>query len=262
MTKNKFLLRKLKQLGRKCGFELINAGNPAEVFSILLGYRGGEMNWAEDRAFLHYCLHAFSKSKAQLFQDMFVLFSLAQKREGFFVEFGATNGVTLSNTCLLERDYGWNGILAEPAKCWHQELRANRSCVIDTRCVWSESGKMLEFNQVADRELSTITRYSDHDKHFAARKHGEIYPVETISLNDLLSEHGAPDRIDYLSVDTEGSEFEILAAFDFGRYDVKIITVEHNFTANRDRIASLLQSQGYSRVLEGFSMWDDWYRKS
>ena len=136
MTKGLFLLRKIKQLGKKLDFELINAADPAEVFSVLLKYRG-EYSKAtqEDQAFLHFVLQKYAESPAQLFQDLFVLFSLSQKREGFFVEFGATDGVELSNTLLLERSYGWNGILAEPAKCWHKDLRTNRNCVIDTRCV-------------------------------------------------------------------------------------------------------------------------------
>jgi FkbM family methyltransferase len=262
MAKSNFLLRKIKQLGRKLDFELINAADPAEVFSVLLKYRG-KHNTAtkEDHAFLHFVLQNYAESRAQLFQDLFVLFSLSQKREGFFVEFGATDGVELSNTLLLERSYEWSGILAEPAKCWHKNLRMNRKCVIDTRCVWTKSGEVVEFNEVADRELSTITRYSDHDGHFISRRTGEIYPVETVSLNDLLSSNEAPRCIDYLSVDTEGSELEILQAFDFRKYDVQIITVEHNFTMNRGGICALLESRGFSRIFERFSMWDDWYRK-
>jgi hypothetical protein len=56
------------------------------------------------------------KSKSQLKQDLFVLAELDFKSNGFFVEFGATNGIDLSNTHLLENEFGWGGILAEPAK--------------------------------------------------------------------------------------------------------------------------------------------------
>ena len=52
--------------------------------------------------------------KRQINQDIFVLYTLNWKRNGFFVEFGATNGIDLSNTYLLEKDFGWKGILSEP----------------------------------------------------------------------------------------------------------------------------------------------------
>ena len=52
--------------------------------------------------------------KSQIYQDIFVLYTLNWKRNGFFVEFGATNGFDLSNSYLLEKDFGWKGILCEP----------------------------------------------------------------------------------------------------------------------------------------------------
>ena len=85
------------------------------------------------------------------------------------------------------------------------------------------------------------------------------YGVPTISLGDLLAEHNAPDQIDYLSVDTEGSEFYILSALDFSKYQFKVITVEHNYTDTREKVYELLTKNGYIRILEGFSQWDDWY---
>ncbi len=261
--RDRFILRKLKQLGKKIGYRLINADAPAELFVELMKYRGLEStNKNSEHDFLSYVIRSHNKSKAQLFQDLFVLFQTGEKRNGYFVEFGATNGITLSNTYLLEKEFGWKGILAEPGRGWHDDLHRNRLCVIETRCVWSKSGEQLEFNEVAEGELSTIVAFTDSDGHSAARKHGKKYTVDTISLNDLLKNNGAPDCIDYLSVDTEGSEFTILANFDFSKYDVRIITVEHNFTAMREKIHSLLKSKGYARIFEGFSQWDDWYIKS
>jgi hypothetical protein len=66
------------------------------------------------------------KSKAQLRQDLFVLTHLDFKTHGFFVEFGATDGIHLSNSYLLEREFHWSGILAEPAKSFEVALRQNR----------------------------------------------------------------------------------------------------------------------------------------
>ena len=78
---------------------------------------------------------------------MFVLNELNLKRNGFFVEFDATNGVHFSNSHILEKHFNWNGILAEPAQKWHQDLNRNRSAYIDYQCVWKDAGEVLMFNK-------------------------------------------------------------------------------------------------------------------
>jgi FkbM family methyltransferase len=198
-------------------------------------------------------------SKSQLCQDLFVLSELNFREGGYFVEFGASGGTELSNTYLLERQFGWKGILAEPCRVWHDELRASRHAHVSTKCVWSKSGEKLAFKQAPSPWISTIAAFSDSDDLAVRRKHGRCYEVETISLLDLLSEFGAPREIDYLSLDTEGSEFEILQAFDFSKYRFRTITCEHGFGPMRERIHALLTSHGYVRTHEDLSVVDDWY---
>lgn len=201
-------------------------------------------------------------SKSQNFQDLFVLSQLGLKRKGFFVEFGASNGIDLSNTFLLEYQFEWNGILAEPAKYWHKALRKNRpKAIVEELCIWKVSDLQLPFNETMNKDLSTLDSLSNVDHHRDTRQDGTKYNVTTISLNDLLAKNGAPNYIDYLSIDTEGSELEILAAFDFERYTFGVITCEHNYTPNREQIYNLLTSKGYIRRYEKLSLWDDWYVK-
>ena len=170
------------------------------------------------------------------------------------------DGIVSSNTFLLENRYGWRGIVAEPAHCWRQELTCNRTCLVDYRCVWSESGKTLQFNETIEPGYSTIDALSGLDPHAARRRGGRRYAVETISLRDLLRSHNAPTSIDYLSIDTEGSEFAILDSFFPSHHEIRIITVEHNYT-NRSQIHNLLTSRGYEQVFKELSMWDGWYLK-
>src|SRR3979409_966312 len=73
----------------------------------------------EECRFLAYVLLSRHESKSQILQDLWVGYELNERRGGFFVEFGATNGVVNSNTWLLEKKYGWKGILAEPNPVWH-----------------------------------------------------------------------------------------------------------------------------------------------
>lgn len=205
------------------------------------------------------CVDLLEVSKSQLSQDLFVLSELGFKENGYFVEFGATNGIHLSNSYLLEKEFLWNGILAEPARMWHSALKENRSAAIETKCVWKKSGETLVFNETEIGELSTIDDFSDSDNHFARREYGKKYNVETISLMDLLEYFDAPQSIDYLSIDTEGSEYEILQDFDFERYQFSVITCEHNYTPMREKIYNLLTCNGYERKFEHLSKWDDWY---
>jgi FkbM family methyltransferase len=207
----------------------------------------------------HRLLACFLKSPSQLGQDLFVLSELNFKRGGFFVDFGATDGVELSNSCLLEKEFGWTGILSEPARCWHESLRQNRKCHIETDCVWTKSGAHLTFSEVGSAAHSTISAFEDKDLHARRRRDHRRYDVTTISLIDMLRKYDAPHEIDYLSIDTEGSEYEILRSFDFDAYDIGIITCEHNHTPDRERIQALLAQHGYARKFEAFSEFDDWY---
>ncbi len=204
-------------------------------------------------------LRLFPTSQGENFQDIFTMLLLEESRNGFFVEFGATNGVQGSNSYLMEKTFGWSGILAEPARCWHAALRRNRSAMISHRCVWVESGASLPFRETRDAGFSTLEALTNKDRHVARRIPADIYEVETITLLQLLSEHGAPKVIDYLSIDTEGSEFDILEHFDFDRHRPRVLTIEHNYRPERDKMIALMTTQGYIRAPSQISAYDDWF---
>jgi FkbM family methyltransferase len=249
---------------RSLGYELkrLRPEPPPQyrLFESMLSLRdlqSGETDY--ELKFLTYCLNNLGSSNAQLLQDLFVLFHLDNKVEGYFVEFGAADGITISNTFLLESQYGWSGIVAEPARRWRCPLKQNRNCSVDFRCVWRKSGEMLRFNETVDPGFATIQSFSYSDYHANNRTKGNIYDVQTVSLTDLLRQYDAPKVIDYLSIDTEGSELEILNSFTFHDYVIRVITVEHNHSDRRIQIYKLLTSKGYKRVFDQFSMYDDWY---
>jgi FkbM family methyltransferase len=200
-----------------------------------------------------------SNSHSQLGQDVLVLSIVGKERKGYFVEFGATDGISLSNSYLLEKEFGWSGILCEPGKSWHSELKKNRDAVIDTRCVFSSTGKLVEFTETSVGELSTISSFMKSDANRFLRKNRGTYQVETVSLQDLLLTHNAPKYIEFLSIDTEGSEFEILKSFTFDEYKFGLVCVEHNYTSNREKLQDLLTEKGYERIYTSYSAFDDWY---
>jgi hypothetical protein len=87
---------------------------------------------------------------------------------------------------------------------------------------------------------------------------GKIIDVQTISMNDLLDNNNAPNFIDYLSIDTEGSEFEILKTMDYDKYTFGIIHVEHNYVEpQRTNMKEFLLSKNY--VYKRENKWDDEY---
>jgi FkbM family methyltransferase len=201
-----------------------------------------------------------AKSVSQLGQDLWVLEQTGYKRGGFFVEFGATDGVLLSNTWLLEKEFGWRGICVEPNPALFEQLRLNRSCAVSDACIAGETGKEVDF--VFADAFGSMAEYAASDHHAATRQAyaetGAVGKLKTTSLHDLLCQLSAPREIDYISIDTEGSELEILAAFPFDKWDVQLFTVEHNFTPHRGKLRELLSHHGY-RCVE--REWDDWYVK-
>jgi FkbM family methyltransferase len=243
---------------RKAGYEIVSNSQLSTLKSRAELDRKAEFLGMMADEELRRTLDIISKSPSQLNQDFFVLHELDWKTGGYFVEFGATDGRTLNNTWLLETEFGWNGILAEPSKGWAPALRSSRrTAKIEFDCVWSRSNEKLQFEEVSWGELSTLSSFLDSDAH--DRRSRKSYEVNTVSLNDLLDRNDSPRIVDYLSIDTEGSEFEILQAVDFDKYKFRCITCEHNFSNNRENVFKLLTSKGYTRKFETISAFDDWY---
>jgi len=199
-------------------------------------------------------------SPSQLGQDLWVLEQANYKKGGFFVEFGATDGVLLSNSYLLEKEFGWGGICAEPNPEYFSQLKNNRDCISSPECITNKTGEKVRF--ILANEFGGIDGISTIGKHKekvnAYKEQSKVITLDTITLGDFLEKHKAPIDIDYISIDTEGSEYSILSVFPFKKWNVKLFTVEHNFEAQRDEIKELMESNGYVRVE---AQWDDWYYK-
>ncbi|NQT17408.1 MAG: FkbM family methyltransferase [Planctomycetes bacterium] len=198
---------------------------------------------------------------SQLGQDQWIIECVfPKKRNGFFVDFGAADGVRISNTYALEKFYAWRGICVEPGPEF-QALKRNRQCITDNSCLGGKTGEKVEFLLVAGAaDLSGIRRHL-RKEHQGRELRGTLMEKETTSLNDLLAVHDAPQRIEFLSIDTEGSEYAILREFPFSLYSFGAITVEHNHQQEqRQRMFELLTRNGYRRVrMDGRWGIEDWY---
>lgn len=193
------------------------------------------------------------KSNSQIFQDLFALYFLKSKSNGFFVEIGVGNGKDLSNTYILEKKFHWNGLLCESDIRMISDIKRDRKAKLIPYPVSDKCKKKFNFY------LNTKDPYQSSS---AKIKNSKIIKTKSLCLNHILKKEKAPRNIDYLSIDTEGTEFNIIKNLNFSKWNIKLITIEHNFNSfYRKKIFNLLSKKKYIRVLEKISYMDDWYIK-
>jgi FkbM family methyltransferase len=199
-------------------------------------------------------------TKSQINQDINIIKFYDNKKNGFFIEIGASDGINFSNTYLLEKEYNYKGICVEPIPEHYKNLVINRpNSICCDKAVYSISDLILDFDIANNLDLlSGISICIDTFKESIDSNKTTIQ-VKTISLNDLLYTNNAPNFIEYLSLDTEGSEYEILKNFNFSNYIFGLIDVEHNYQEpRRSQIKDLLIKNGYIYI--GENKWDDCYK--
>ena len=162
--------------------------------------------------------------------------------KGFFVEFGAGDGVTISNTHWLEHYCGWQGLLCEPDPR-HQVNRPN--CIVERCCVGPAGSVSLGLCD--DPFLSGTLR---GPKGKAVLRANSRVEVEQIPLTTLLLKHGVA-RVDLVSIDTEGTELEAWQTLDLARWSPIVAVIELDSWGLPDRsgeIIEAMRADGYRMV--------------
>lgn len=197
-------------------------------------------------------------SQSQLQQDLHVLKFFRNKKNFYFLDIGANDGKTLSNTYFLEKQYNWTGICSEPEPSMFKKLIKCRTVICDKNAVYNKSNLKLDFSNAGPNSLfSGITTDMSNKFGNNLKIHEEV-SVNTITLQDLLEKYKSPNTIHYLSLDTEGSEYKILTSINFKIYKFMYINVEHNYIEpQRTDIKNLLVNNGY--LYKGENKWDDDY---
>lgn len=182
---------------------------------------------------------------AQIGQDRYLDRALFRgQRHGVFVDVGAHDGVSLSNTCYFERTLGWRGVCLEPTPWVYDRLVKNRSCACVNAAAFSHEGR-LSFRMGGDSFLNGVVGHHNT----AARQTGpaEVVSVPCVTLTRLLRSL-AVSVVDYLSIDTEGSELEVLKGLDLERVHVNVLDVEWNGDrAYLEALTQHLAARGFRR---------------
>lgn len=163
-------------------------------------------------------------------QDVWVIKTLNGMNNGFFVDLAATSGIIENNTYLLEKKFGWYGIVIEPNLNYYKKLILNRSCICVNYPVSSKAEEVeFVFNRGIGGIISEFTDNSPIKRHnliTKLRRKGAVHFLKTKTLSEILKFYDAPNVIDYLSLDIEGSEYDALKDFPFNEYRFNLLTVE------------------------------------
>lgn len=196
------------------------------------------------------------KTYSQCKQDIFLReYVFKDKTDGYFIEIGANDGVTFSNTKIFE-EMGWDGICIEPIPEVFNKLKENRTCRCVHGAISDRDTSTITFNHVvgASEMLSGIV--DEYDPRHVSRIQKEcqmfncsqqLIEVPNYQFSDIVK----IQNIDLLCIDTEGNELKILKTIDFNYYDIKIIVVENNYTD--PEFNRIMEQHGYKliQILEG-----------
>lgn len=189
--------------------------------------------------------------KGQYKQDEYVYNNFfAGQKNGTFLDVGAHDGISLNNTFFFEKMLGWKGICFEPNPDVFSILKLNRTAICLPIALSNVEG-IAEFTKITgySQTLSGLTKeyhpnYTDRIKEEAEefKCNAEIINIKTRTLNSVLEEYNFTN-IDFMSLDTEGSELKVLTGLDFNKFAVRVIAMENNYDSQDHRL--FMKERGY-----------------
>jgi FkbM family methyltransferase len=178
-------------------------------------------------------------------------------KNGYFVELGANDGITQSNTKHFELFKGWHGVLIEPSPTQFKKLkkfRSKRNHFYNAACVGFDFPKTTieliysNLMSVALEGRNDILDPLEHAKSgekYSDREQSFRFQAQARTLQSILDESGSPALIDLLSLDVEGGELEVLAGVDFQKTNFRYIVIE---TRSIDEVRKFLLSHNYREL--------------
>lgn len=182
-------------------------------------------------------------------QDCIVHALLGEKEGGYFIDLAANDAIVLSNTRALERDHGWNGLCIEPNPAYHAGLLEYRNCTVVGMAV-SDAIAEAWFDFTFDAKLGKAAYTGAVFGSVVTSKNSSKRPETTrqvwlMPIGPILAAHAAPATIDFMSLDVEGSEFNVMSAFPFERHNITLLLIEKS-KSRPHKLIDLLQDHGYN----------------
>jgi FkbM family methyltransferase len=174
-------------------------------------------------------------------------------KNGCFVDVGAHDGISINNTLYFEKNNNWCGINIEPIKTVFDRLVINRPNNINLNCAVCNNDGETEFlcNTGYTEMISGIKDNFDirhlYRLQYENEQHGsrtELIKVQTKKLETILNENNI-SHINYLSIDVEGAEFEVIKSINFDKVFIDVIGFENNYHDVSVPIIEYLQEKGF-----------------
>lgn len=178
--------------------------------------------------------------------------------DGFFIELGANDGVSQSNTLYFERYRNWKGILIEPTPHNYLMCRKNRSSRSNVYCCACTSfdykekfveiiySNLMSIPLGLESDIEDATGHANIGKQFLnPTDNNFVFGAISKPLNDLIIASNAPNVMDLLSLDVEGAEIEVLKGIDHDKFRFKYICIE---SRSKDKLVDYLKRVGYDFV--------------
>jgi FkbM family methyltransferase len=186
---------------------------------------------------------------SESFQDIIAWLYHKRKDKGFYIDIGACDGLSGSNTYIFEQ-IGWEGLCIEPQPDVFNRLKKHRKCDCYNVAI-SDKGKETEnFYQVEGGDaLGRIAEgISDTQKKWM-KETGKLkeIKVRTSTFSEIMNNYSDINHIDFMSIDVEGYEMEVLKTIDFKKWTFGLITIE---ASHPDRIRQLLYENNYKVFME------------
>ena len=179
-------------------------------------------------------------------------------KRGIFVEVGAWDGVAYSNTLFFEKERKWTGITIEPHPDRYEELKQNRPNTIHLNVAVNDVDEVVDFLTITGNTSMLSGIKSHYDPRHIQRIENETkrlgtsyttIPITSKRLDTIFTEHNI-QRVHYLSIDVEGSEFNVIRSIDFGKVFIDVIGFENNYPDKSEMIVEYLRTKGYEKSFQ------------